>query len=126
MLQILASNCSCSLLGDIRQVLRFIIYMYIFYLSTMLESPITPRRFAKMNAMSSTWDEGLKPVISMPAILGGHLPDSGSSSCNSSSPSSPAHHQTSSDTITSPSPAPSPYKPRTQFSFPGKQFFTNN
>ena len=70
---------------------------------------------------------GLKKNSSMPAILhsGG---DSGSntSSCNSSSPSSPAYtsQNASSDTVTSPSPTPPTQShegghSQTQFNFPG-------
>ena len=73
------------------------------------ESPLPDRR-----AMSRD-DSGLKPVISMPVFPGGHIHDSSStSSCNSSTPSSPALH-ISSGTLTSPSPAPSHL---TQFQFP--------
>ncbi|BFZ18307.1 hypothetical protein BsWGS_21345 [Bradybaena similaris] len=82
------------------------------------QSPLSHRRL-KTNMLTTNCNDGLKPVKSMPSFPGGPLPDSGSSSCNSSSPSSPAYHQTSSDTITSPSPAPSPYSHLcTQFSFP--------
>ncbi|KAK0058787.1 kinase suppressor of Ras 2 [Biomphalaria pfeifferi] len=84
------------------------------------DSPMSHRNLYKPSLYSNHLADydTLKPVASMPSIPGGPLPDSGSntSSCNSSSPSSPANHQTSSDTITSPSPGPS-YNP-VQFSFP--------
>ncbi|CAL1528760.1 unnamed protein product [Lymnaea stagnalis] len=86
------------------------------------DSPMSQRRLTKTNIYNphSKDYEGLKPVTSMPSFPGGHPPDSGSntSSCNSSSPSSPVYHQTSSDTITSPSPAQSPCG-HMQFNFPG-------
>ncbi|XP_041350239.1 kinase suppressor of Ras 2-like isoform X2 [Gigantopelta aegis] len=73
------------------------------------ESPLPDRR-----AMNRD-DSGLKPVVSMPVFPGGHIHDSSStSSCNSSTPSSPALH-ISSGTLTSPSPAPSHLN---QFQFP--------
>ncbi|KAH9515184.1 hypothetical protein Btru_019448, partial [Bulinus truncatus] len=85
------------------------------------DSPMSHRHLYKpgLYANHLTDYDTLKPVASMPSIPGAPLPDSGSntSSCNSSSPSSPANHQTSSDTITSPSPGPSSYNP-VQFNFP--------
>ncbi|KAK7087945.1 kinase suppressor of Ras 2-like [Littorina saxatilis] len=82
------------------------------------ESPVPDRRRTNPSIMVAQDELSLKPNNSMPNFPGPLLQDSGSntSSCNSSSPSSPAYPQTSSGTVTSPSPAPS--SPRIQFRFP--------
>ena len=90
---------------------------------TFSESPIPDRRRTNPNILAAGHhgDElTLKPNNSMPNFHGQLLHDSGSntSSCDSSTPSSPALLMTSSGTVTSPSPAPA--SPRIQFQFPGK------
>lgn len=88
------------------------------------DSPIPDRRRTNPNIMVAGHREEeltLKPNNSMPNFPGALLHDSGSntSSCNSSTPSSPALHMTSSGTVTSPSPAPaSPRFQPYQFQFP--------
>ncbi|KAK7499047.1 hypothetical protein BaRGS_00009594, partial [Batillaria attramentaria] len=89
------------------------------------ESPIPTRRTTNPNIVMSghPGDEfTLKPNNSMPNFPGAPLHDSGSntSSCNSSTPSSPALQMTSSTgTVTTPSPAPaSPKIQLPKFQFP--------
>lgn len=87
------------------------------------DSPIPARRTTNPSIMPGYPGDDmiLKPNNSMPIFPGAPLHDSESntSSCNSSTPSSPALQMTSSGTVTSPSPAPSSPKIHiSQFQFP--------
>ncbi|ESO97857.1 hypothetical protein LOTGIDRAFT_104167 [Lottia gigantea] len=95
------------------------IKVHALYHHNVKTKPTNPN----INLQDSYLQDGhlLKQVSSLPGFPTSHLPDSSStSSCNSSTPSSPALHATSSGTITSPSPSQSPHSQSNTFRFPGK------